>query len=301
MIFHEGRSCPMFLAMMEPEKMPIRLPILGLILLCLVACGGSGSPQPESSKALDALAGAPDGELAVSVNGEVVSVPLLEAFAKSRGLDPAIPEQRERAREALVELVVLAQSALRSEAGRSPEQQAEMVLARVAQLSSQYVASLRTSIQITDEQLREYYAQEAARAGATEYHIAHILFADAATAQEAARRAAEPGVSFEAMMEEYAAAGALQARDLGWGNLAQMPEAFPEMLATLADGQVAQVPVQTTYGWHVLHRIASRPFNPPSFDDVREGARTLLIERAVGERVRALRSEAKVQQAADPA
>lgn len=281
--------------------MPFRLSILSLILLCLIACGGSGSPKPEAAKSLEALAGAPDGDLVVAINGEVVSAPLLQAFARSRGLDITVPEQRERAREALIELVVLAQSTLRSEAGRSPEMQADMVLARVTQLSNQYVANLRASIQISDAQLREYYAQEAVRAGDAEYHIAHILFADEAAAKDAARRAAEPGVSFEAIMEASSAAGALQARDLGWGNLAQMPEAFPEILAQLQDGEVAPVPVQSPYGWHVLHRIASRPFSPPSFEEVREGARSLLIERAVGERVRALRSEAKVQQAVDPA
>jgi peptidyl-prolyl cis-trans isomerase C len=153
-------------------------------------------------------------------------------------------------------------------------------------------------VQVTEQQLREYYQQEATRAGPVEYHIAHILFADEAAATAAARRVVEPGADFDALMTEYAGAGALQARDLGWGNLAQMPEAFPEILQQLEDGQAAPVAVQSAYGWHVLRRIESRPFSPPTFDEVKDGARSLLIERAVGERVRALRAAARVQQTA---
>lgn len=279
----------------------MRFPVYPVLLsaaLLLGACAPSNVPQSSASQRSQALLGAPDGELVVAVNDELISVPLLDAFARARGLDLANPEQRERAIEALVETVVLAQTALQGESGRDAQLQAEMTLARLSQLSARYITSLRDSVQVTEQQLREYYQQEAARAGPTEYHISHILFADEAAATAAAHRAVEPGADFDALMTEYAAAGALQARDLGWGNFAQMPESFPEILKQLEDGQVAPVAVQSAFGWHVLRRIESRPFAPPAFEEVQDGARSLLIERAVGERVRALRGAARVQQAA---
>jgi len=267
-------------------------------LFLLAACSPAPAPKAEGSDPSRALMGAPDGGLAAAVNGEIVSTPLLQAFAASRGLDLADAGQADRALDALIESLVLAQAALRSDSVNSQQLQAELTLARLAQLQAAYLSDLRGSVQISEEQLRDYYQQESQRAGDTDFHLAHILFAEEASATEAARRAAEPGTDFAALMEEYAAAGALQARDLGWGNRAQMPEPFPEVVLQLKDGEAAPVPVQTVYGWHVLQRVASRPFQPPTFDEVKENARALLVERAIGERVRALRSEASVQKAA---
>jgi parvulin-like peptidyl-prolyl isomerase len=275
-------------------------PLLLSAALLLGACTSSDAPQPSAAQGSQALLGAPDGVPVVAVNDELITEPLLEAFASARGLDLTNAEQRARAIESLVENVVLAQTALQGESGNDVQLQANLALARLTQLSARYLASLRDSVNVSEEQLRDYYQQEAERAGPVEYHISHILFADEAAAMAAAGRAAEPGADFDALMTEYQGAGALQARDLGWGNLAQMPEAFPEILKQLEDGQAAPVAVQSAYGWHVLRRIASRPFSPPAFEEVQDGARTLLVERAVGERVRALRGAARVQQATSP-
>ena len=98
-------------------------------------------------------------------------------------------------------------------------------------------------------------------------------------------------------MAEYAAKGAKQARDLGWGNLSQYPPELAEAALTLQDGQVGGVPLKTDFGWHVFKRVASRPFAPPPFEQVRDGARKQLVDQALADKAKALREKAKIVEA----
>jgi peptidyl-prolyl cis-trans isomerase C len=60
------------------------------------------------------------------------------------------------------------------------------------------------------------------------------------------------------------------------------------------DGSVVPAVVKTQFGYHVLRRAESRPFAPPSFESVKEGARAQLVQQAVADQVKALRSKAKI-------
>src|SRR5690606_4301352 len=154
--------------------------------------------------------------------------------------------------------------------------------------------ALREDAMVSEDDLQAYYAAEVERAGSQELHLKHILFASEAEALQVAGEALVKDVDFDALMGEYAAKGALQARDLGWANLGQLPEPLANAARQMGDGQTLAVPVQTRYGWHVLHRVAARAFSPPPLEEVREGARRQLVERVVAEKVRALREGASV-------
>jgi hypothetical protein len=45
----------------------------------------------------------------------------------------------------------------------------------------------------------------------------------------------------------------------------------------------------------VFRRVASRPFAPPAFDTVKEGARKQLIEQTIKAHVEGLRAKAKIE------
>jgi peptidyl-prolyl cis-trans isomerase C len=258
--------------------------------LLLVACGARQQNDADA-----ALAGSPAGTVVARVNGEAITEPVLDVFAKGRGLDPADATQRQRALDLLIENVLLAQDAAASGLVERPEVRAELVLVHLQQLAGRNLAHLREDVEITDAELRAYYEREAERTGGIELNLQHILFADEASALAAVARAQLPDADFVALMGEYAAGGALQARDLGWANLGQLPKEVAEVAATLPDGAVAAAPVQTSFGWHVLRRVASRPFSPPPFEQVRDGARRQLMEQAVADKVKALREQAAIE------
>jgi peptidyl-prolyl cis-trans isomerase C len=263
----------------------------------LCACGGKpeGSAASSAANATSVLQGVPAGASVATVNGEVITEPMLVVFIKGRGADPADPTARQLALDALIENVLLAQDAQARGVAARPEVQAELALVRLQQLAGRSLSDLRSSTSIGDDQLKAYYDQETARTGGIEVNLKHILFAEETPAMAAAARALAAGADFDALMAEYAAQGARQARDLGWANLSQLPPELAEATKAVTDGGTGPLPVQTSFGWHVFKRVASRPFAPPPFEQVKEGARKQLVDRAVADKVKALRASAKIE------
>ena len=173
---------------------------LFVFTLILSACTSEES-GPAGNAAV--LAGAPDGPVVATVDGEAVTTQVLEAFARGRKLDPANPEQRARALEQLVETVLLAQDARAAGLPEQPEVQVELALARALLLAGRRLDAFRDEIDIGDAELQAYYQQEVDRAGNVELHLQHILFASEDAALEAAGRALQPGADFPALMAEY--------------------------------------------------------------------------------------------------
>lgn len=254
----------------------------------LAACGGAPeAPAP--------VAPATSGEAVAHVNGEAITAPMLEVYARGRGLDPSDPASRSRALDALIENVLLAQDAQKSGLAARPDVQAELALVRLQQLAGRVLSEWRAAVPVGDAEVLAYYERERARTGGIELNLQHILFVDEAAANAANERALAPGADFASLMAEYAAKGATQARDLGWGNLTQMPPELADAAQRIADGQVAPLPVQTSFGWHVFKRAGSRPFAPPPFEQVEVGARKQLVDQQLAEKVRALRTDAKIE------
>lgn len=255
----------------------------------LVGCGGRGESVDTARLALLA---APPGPLVASVNGETITEPVLAAYARGRGLDIADAAQRQQALDGLVETLLLAQDGLASGDAESAEARAESALLRVQFLASRKLATARESIDLSEAKVLQYYQQELARAGDTEWRLQHIMFDDEASAKAVADRAVA-GEDFEALMAEYAAT-ARQAKALDWSIPTRLPPELAEAAAHLPDGMVAPAPIKTSYGWHVLRRAESRPFVPPPFEQVKEGARQQLTERALKDYIAALRAKAQV-------
>lgn len=271
-----------------------------VVYAIVLAAGISGcsteAPAPgAASDSARAVIGAPPGATVAVVNGETLTEPMLTVFAQGRGLDASDPAGRKRALDSLIENVLLAQDAHASGVAARPEVQAELALVGLQQLAGRSLSEQRLAATPTDAQVRAYYDQEAARTGGVELHLEHILLADETEARALQQRAIAPGADFTALVAEYAAGSAKQARDLGWANLTQLPPELATAAQALADGQVSPQPVQTGFGWHVFRRVASRPFSPPPFDQVKEGARKQLIEQNIAAHVEALRAKAKIE------
>lgn len=264
--------------------------------LFLQGCSGQGGASGDAG-ARHALRSPPAGDAIVTVNGEAINEPLLGVFARGRSLDPANPAERQKALDLLVDNVLMAQDAIATGLAAKPDVQAEVALVGLQQLAGRAVASYREDVAVGEPELRAYYDNEAKKTGHIELNLQHMLFEDQASAQAAAAEAIKPGADFEALMGEYAAKGAKQAKDLGWGNLSQYPPELAEAAMTLKDGQVGAIPLKTEFGWHVFKRAGSRPFTPPPFEQVREAARNYLINKSLSDKTKALREQAKIVEA----
>lgn len=287
------------------NRFHVALRLLPLLLasLLLPGCGG-GSSDPGQDAANRALRDAPEGPVVAVVNGEAVTQPLFEFYARSQGLDPEDPAQRQQALDSLIEQMLLAQAALSSDLLQRSDLRAELALVRLQQLSLRQAEAFRAQVEVSEQDLRDYYQREVERTRGQEFRVQHLLFAEAPAAELALVEALTGEQSFEALIQSYEGRS-LQARDLGFANPTQMPPEFVEAVGQLEDGQVAPVLVQTRFGYHVLRLVERRAFTPPPFEQVREGARQQLVNQALADRVRALRSTAAIAapgaSAAEPA
>mgnify|MGYP000909568958 CR=1 FL=1 len=271
----------------------IRFLVRSMLYLCLpalVACGGKGAPTAEEEHALRYPA---EGAVTVSVNGEGISEAMLARIARARGLELGDPEQRQQVVDMTVETVLLAQDAIASGLAARPDVRTELDLSRVQTLAARNLADARAGMTLTDDQLRQFYQQVITQTGTQELHLRNALYADEATAIAAASAAAA-SADFAAWMAGAEAAGAQQARDLGWANVAQLPPELAKAALALPDGGVSAAPVRTGFGWHVIQRVASRNFTPPPFEEVREGIRKQAGDKHLEDKVAGLRAKATI-------
>lgn len=269
--------------------------LLCLCPLLLAACGdaGNGTSAAGEDRALRFPA---EDAVAVSVNGEGVSEAMLARIARARGLELSDPEQRQQVIDLAVETMLLAQDSIASGLAARPDVRTELDLSRIQALAARNLADTRAGMTLTDEQLREFYQQVIAQTGTQELHLRNALYGDEATAIAGAA-AAVASADFSTWMAGAEVAGAQQARDLGWANVAQLPPELAQAALALPDGGVSVAPVRTRFGWHVIQRVASRQFAPPPFEDVRDGIRKQAGDKYLEERLAELRAKATIQPA----
>lgn len=257
----------------------------------LAACGRTPAPGADSITAPLPLEGAE--RIVARVDGIAIGQPLLEAIARGRGLDLADPAQRNRALDELVEYAVLISAARRDGSLADADVRAEVELNALAGRANVVLGRLSARHEPDEAALRAEYDLQNRINGSSEYQVAHLLFSEEGPALEAAG-AVLKGTPFEQVREQFQAQ-ARQAVDLGWIKLGQVPEEFAAALREIQPGQTTPVPVQTAYGWHVIHLLDQRPFTPPAFEQVREGIRRMLVSRHTRAAVDALKERARIE------
>jgi hypothetical protein len=132
---------------------------------------------------------------------------------------------------------------------------------------------------VTDEQVRAEY-DRFVKLGPTEYKVRHILVPTREQAQSALDRI-HAGEPFEAVAKSVSADPGSRERggDLGWSLPSHFIEPFAEAVKRLAPHGLAEQPVQTRFGWHVIEVTEVRPRVVPPFDQVKERIRESLQRR----------------------
>lgn len=279
--------------------------IAGCIVLALAACqpqakddGKQAAPAPtaQANNSHQVVVGAPEGTMVAEVNGEKITQPMLEVFAKARGMDVAVPAQREAALQSIIETTLLAQDAIKNGMMDDPLVRSEVALARIQQLAGRRMHAMGETTKATDAEIKAEYDAEVAKAGDKEFHFQQLQFADEAKAKEALAEAQKKGAKFEKLIEKYRQGEGFNANDYGFINITQiapLPE-VAEVLLNLKDGETAATLVKSRAGYHVVRRVASRAYQPPKFEEVKQMAADSVVKRKIAEAVKNLRANADV-------
>lgn len=269
-------------------------------LALLPALSGCNREPAEAPAELSTPLPVPEaGAVVATVNGVAIHEAWLAALARGRGLDLSDAAQRTRALDELIEYAVLSQAARGDEALSSTQTRADIELNALSGRASAILGRLSAEREPDEAALKAEYDQQREVNGDKEYQASHLLFADEATALGAAG-AVTGGEDFAAVQARFKER-AKQAVDLGWIKLGQLPPEFAAALRQLEPGQTTPVPVQTAYGWHLIHLADTRDFTPPPYEQVREGIRRMLLARETRAVIDGLKAQARIEVVDAPA
>ncbi len=258
---------------------------------CSENSGKSGGETVAASAAITVVA---DGEQLARVNGEVVSEPLLAAFARVGTLKMSGERERSAVLSQLNDVVLLAQVAHRDQRHKDQRFVLDMEARRLSTLASEVMSAYLEDHPVSDAAVRARYNQVVAKTGTTEYKLHHILTTTEEEATGILSQIAE-GTDFAAIEKEYAQVeGNSRIGDLGWVDPGQIPAEIGVALKTMAVGVVGEEPIKTAYGYHVIYLENKREREPPELDAVADKIRTTLRREVVANYLDELRRAAAI-------
>ena len=242
--------------------------------------------------ALLIAAGAANAELkAFKVNGETVSVAEQKAVydrAVAQG-QPAGPELESQVKNLLIQ-----QTALLQEAKKAKIQQNADVQRAIDNGLAQDWAKKNP---VSDADLQKAYEADKASYGDTEYQVRHILVKTEDQAKNLISRLAK-GADFGKLAQEFSEDTANKAQGglLGWVVPRSFVPAFGAAFSALKPGEVAQAPVRTQFGFHVVKLEAKRKAELyPSFDSQKAVIHNALANQKVQQHFQELIKRAVVK------
>jgi peptidyl-prolyl cis-trans isomerase C len=235
-----------------------RLLLLAAALgLLLSAC------QPKSSAPADT------SPPVATVNGKPITRDLYEFYVKNvtgKASAELTPDIRDKLLENMVRGEVMAQEAVKQGLDKSGDTGYILELSRLNVLGQAVGEHHLKDKKPTDAQLRAEYDGYVAAAPKTEYHARHILVATEPFAEKIIQRLGR-GEKFEDLARvESMDPSKSNGGDLSWIRPESVPPEFMKALETLKPGEYTRTPVQTSFGWHIVQLVETRPLSPQSFD-----------------------------------
>lgn len=157
----------------------------------------------------------------------------------------------------------------------------EMIMARLRE------REVESRLVVSDSEIDNYLANQAASGGGDEYHLAHILLRapESVTPEqlqklrqraEQALAKARAGDNFAELTATFSdAPDSLQGGDLGWRPLDRLPTLYAEAAAKLPDGGISEL-LRSSAGFHIVKLVGKRGGNAPA-SVMQTNARHILI------------------------
>jgi peptidyl-prolyl cis-trans isomerase C len=232
------------------------------------------------------------------VNGVVIPQSRLDLMVKAAVAQGQAdgPEMRKALRENLIAEEIIAQEALKKKLDKDSEVIAQMEIARQAVLVRAFQADYIKHNNVSDDTLRKEYDMLKVQMGDKEYRARHILVENENTAKDIIA-SLKKGGNFAKIAEEKSLDEGSKSNggELNWSPPAAYVRPFSEALVRLSKGGLTDQPVQTSFGWHVIQLMDTRPMTVPPFEEVKQNIQQRVLQREFGTVVQDLRSKAKVE------
>ncbi|MVW72471.1 peptidylprolyl isomerase [Bordetella sp. 15P40C-2] len=235
-----------------------------------------------------------------TVNGQPITQQSLDQFVKllvSQGATDS-PQLREQVKQEMINRQIFVQAAEKDGIAKQPAVQTEIALAREGILVRSLMADYLKKHPITDKQIEaEYNKLKTQQGDQQEYKVRHILVEDEKTANDLLAQIKKDKKKFAELAKKNSkdpGSGA-NGGELGWASPSNYVQPFAETVSSLKKGQLADKPVQTQFGWHIIQVEDTRPVEFPPLAQVRPQIEEMLRQQELGKFQKELREKAVIK------
>ncbi|MGC1458323.1 MAG: peptidylprolyl isomerase [Steroidobacteraceae bacterium] len=270
----------------------LKISLFALLAMSLAACQpGTGTSATASAPAA--------ADTVATVNGTAISRNVYNYYVKGAlqgKADPATltQQQKEEALDNLVKAELVVQQAQKNGLDKEPQTADLIELSRMNAIQQAFSENFVKENKPTDEELHKEYDAQVAQLPHTEYHVAHILVADADSATSLIATL-NKGAKFEDVAKKMSTDPSKnQGGDLGWTSPDRMVKPFADAMVSLKPGEYTHVPVKSEYGWHIIKLLDTRPLTPPAFDGVKDRVAQIVLGKKFKAYVDGLLAKAQI-------
>ena len=232
------------------------------------------------------------------VNGKAVPKARLDTLAQqvAKSGRPVTPEMQNQLREEVIAREVFMQEAEKQGLSASDDYKMQMELARQTILIRSLFADYQQKNKVTDAELKAEYDKFAATNGGKEFKARHILVEKEADAK-AIIVSLKKGAKFEDIAKKQSkdpGSGA-NGGDLDWANPSSYVPEFSEALLKLNKGQLAETPVESQFGYHIIRVDDIRTAQLPDFEQLKPQISQQMEQQRLQAFQQGLREKAKVE------
>ena len=232
------------------------------------------------------------------VNGKAIPSSRVDAVVKqvvAQGQQADSPQLRELIKKDLIGREVMMQEAEKQGFGKDGAVKQQIESARQAIIINVMVGDFLKKNPVKDADIKAEYDRFTAQSGDKEYHVRHILLETEAAAKDVIVKL-NAGAKFEDLAKESKDSGSAgNGGDLDWATPSSFPKPFSDAFVALQKGQVAQTPVQTQNGFHVIKVDDIRPAKLPTLEEVKPQIAEALQQKKLQAYQEEMVKKAKIQ------
>ncbi len=234
----------------------------------------------------------------IQVNDETIPADEINLLLAERQASGAAdkPALEKAVREQLIARELFAQQARKAKLDKTKAFATKLRMAKEEMLAREYQQQYVAQHPPAEADLRSAYAGIRQRAGDTAYHVRQIFVPTEDEAKAVIGRL-EKGESFDTLATTLSKDDGSRARggDLGWLTPLQLQPGVIPVVTALKKGEFTHAPVKGQNGWHVIRVDNTRPFAPPTYEQLLPQLQQELSRRMLQAHLLALRKRATVR------
>jgi len=251
-----------------------RLPVLVVLAVCMSACQPAPDPAQQDRDSLVTT----EDVILVEVDGEPISLPMLEFMMTQRGVAEDDHEAMRLLLDELIKLRAVANAAEKEGLANRPQVRAQRALRDMETLQLNYFTQVHEQNPITEEIVAETYNNQLQRSGENQFRLQTVVFPQQSEALLELAGLQDGQISFDQLIAKAREDG-LTVEPTGWVDRSQLGPEIGPLLEKAQEGEVLSAPLSTPQGWRLLRVDAVRPLEAPSLEAVREGIERQLVRQ----------------------